>query len=414
MAEAYTYIPGFPDASLRRALTLTDIAPIILCYYAHAVLAILPNTYWLRVALLPVTEWFVWHAAVTLDFSKYLAGTLGLENPVRVSFLNMAFDLALWAIALRCIEWSLIIDKPLRRYELPMEKKSRKERQLTFSTVLTDSVDLLFNFRGLGWAWSSEPFYEDPNPARSIPHQFFKLLIKIASLDAAHYVVQLIRPSAYRPEGDTIYDYTLDPLPHFLQILAISVCGMVLIYSTVDILYQICALVGQIVFRQSLAQWPRIANRPWLAMSVNEFWGKRWHQFFRHFFVVYGSRPGKKIAGWYGSIMGAYLVSAHMHIVMVWALGQGPEWINTAGFFVMLGVGTIMERKWKEWTGKPVTGFFGTLWTTFWHLMWGSGMVDAFVRRGMVANDFVPKQMRIGKAMIDAILFVVTSVRATG
>ena len=94
MDEAYAYIPGFPDASLRRALTLTDIVPVILCYYVHAVLAIVPNTYWLRVALLPVTEWFVWNAAVTLDFSKYLAGTLGLENPVRVSFLNMAFDVS--------------------------------------------------------------------------------------------------------------------------------------------------------------------------------------------------------------------------------------------------------------------------------------------------------------------------------
>ena len=50
--------------------------------------------YWLRVALLPVTEWFVWNAATTLDFCKYLAGTLGLENPVHVSFFNMAFDVS--------------------------------------------------------------------------------------------------------------------------------------------------------------------------------------------------------------------------------------------------------------------------------------------------------------------------------
>jgi len=409
MEQVYAYMP---DASLRRGLTLTDVAPVILCYYAHAVMAMLPGTYWLRVALLPVTEMFVWYSAVTFDFSQYLAGPFGLENSLRLGFLDMMFDLALWAIALRCVEWTLIIDKPLRRYELPIEKKSRKERPLTVSNVLIDAADLIFNFRGLGWAWSSEPFYEDPNPPSSIAHQFLKLLVKITSLDAAHYVVQLIRPTAYNPEGDTIYDYTLDPLPHFLNVLTISVCGMLLIYSVVDITYQFCALVGQLIFRQSLAQWPRIANRPWLAMSVTEFWGKRWHQFFRHFFVVYGSRPGKKIAGWYGSVMGAYLVSAHMHLVMIWGLGRGPELIHTAGFFVMLGVGTIIERKWKEWTGKPVTGFFGTLWTTFWHLMWGSGMVDAFVRRGMVANDFVPKQLRIGKAIVDTVLAVVASVRA--
>ena len=119
--------------------------------------------------------------------------------------------------------------------------------------------------------------------------------------------MQLVRPTAYRPEGDNIYDYTLDLLPHFLQVLTISVCGMLLIYSSVDTMYQLLALIGQLVFGQSLAQWPRIANRPWLVESVTEFWGKRWHHFCATF-VVYGSRPGKKIAGWYGSVMGAYLV----------------------------------------------------------------------------------------------------------
>lgn len=412
MDQVYAYIPRIPDASLRKPLTPTDIAPVILCYYAHAVMAMVPGTFWLRVALLPVTEWLAWNSAVTLDFSQYLASAFGLSSSLRISFLNFMFVLALWAIGLRCFEWTLIIDKPLRRYEMPLENKSRKERPLTVSNVLVDGVDLLFNFRGLGWAWSSEPYYEDPNPPLSIPHQFFKLLIKIASLDGAHYLVQLIRPTAYRLEGDTIFDYTLDPLPHFFNVLSISVCGMILIYSSVDITYQFCALTGQIVFGQSVAQWPRIANRPWLATSITEFWGKRWHQFFRHLFVVYGSRPGKKIAGWYGSVMGAYVISAIMHIVMLWGLGRGTELTHTGGFFIMLGIATILERKFKQWTGKAVTGFFGTLWATSWHLMWGSGMVDAFVRRGMVANDFVPKQIRIGKAIIDIILTVVARVRA--
>ena len=59
-------------------------------------------------------------------------------------------------------------------------KTDAEEQPLTFSNVLVDAIDLLFNFRGLGWAWSSEPFYVDPNPPRSIPHQFFKLTVKIA------------------------------------------------------------------------------------------------------------------------------------------------------------------------------------------------------------------------------------------
>ena len=103
-------------------------------------------------------------------------------------------------------------------------------------TLRINAIDFLFNFRGLGWALSSELFYVDPDPPRSIPHQFFKLFVKIVSLDAAHYVVQLVLPSADRPEGDTIYDDSLDLLPHFLQVLTISVCGMVLICSSVDII----------------------------------------------------------------------------------------------------------------------------------------------------------------------------------
>ncbi|KAI9431516.1 hypothetical protein H4582DRAFT_1242142 [Lactarius indigo] len=411
MDQPHAYIPS---TSHRKELTPADIAPVILCYYAHAVMTMLPGTFWLRIALLPVTEWLVWNSAVTLDTSQYFASIFGLPNALRISFLNIIFVLALWAIGLRCFEWTFIIDKPLRRYELPLdfEKKTRKERPLTVANVLVDGVDLMFNFRGLGWAWSSEPFYVDPNPPLSIPHQFFKLLVKIASLDAAHYVATLIIPTAYRLEGDTIFDHTLDPLPHSLRVLSISVCIQVIIYSSVDTMYQFCALTGQIVFGQSLTQWPRIANRPWLAMSVTEFWGKRWHQFFRHLFAVFGAWPGKKVAGWYGSVMGAYIISANMHVLMLWGLGRGTEWIHTGGFFIMLGIATIGERKWKEWTGKPVTGFFGTLWTVFLHLAWGSGMVDAFVRRGMVANDFVPKQMRIGKFIVDSILTLVARVRA--
>ncbi|KAH8989915.1 hypothetical protein EDB86DRAFT_1845785 [Lactarius hatsudake] len=282
----------------------------------------------------------------------------GLSNALRLSFLNVIFVLLLWAIGLRCFEWTLIIDKPLRRYELPLdlENKTRKERPLTIANVLVDGVDLLFNFRGLGWAWSSDPFYVDPSPPSSLPHQFFKLLVKIASLDAAHYIATLIIPTAYRLEGDTMFDHTLDPLPHSLRVLTISVCSQVIIYSSVDIIFQFCALTGQIVFGQSLTQWPRIANRPWLAMSVTEFWGKRWHQFFRHLFVVFGARPGKKVAGWYGSIMGAYIVSASMHVVMLWGFGRGTEWIHAGGFFIMLGIATYRRAQMGRVDGQAGDG----------------------------------------------------------
>ncbi|KAI0294026.1 hypothetical protein B0F90DRAFT_1811747 [Multifurca ochricompacta] len=366
MDRLFSYLP---DASLRTPLTLKAIAPVVSCYYAHAVMAILPGTFWFRVSLIPVTLWLAWHSAVTLDIAQYLADTLGLAaNSMRISHLNFMFVLSMWAIALKSFEWTFLIKEPVRRYEVPKDGEPLKERPLT------------------------------------ILNQILKLLVKVAALDASHYIIQLLRPSTYRLEGDTIFDETLSLGPRLFQVSCISLCGMVVIYTSVDIMYQLCAL--------SASQWPRIANRPWLSMSVTEFWGKRWHQFFRHIFVVYGSRPGGKVAGWYGSIIGAYVVTAIMHVLGLWGLGRGTEFTHTGGFFIMIGLASVFERQWKLWTGKPVTGLSGTVWAMVWQLIWGSGMVDSWARRGMVANDFIRKDIRIGKVLVDFILTVVSRIRA--
>ncbi|KAI0272981.1 hypothetical protein BGY98DRAFT_1000098 [Russula aff. rugulosa BPL654] len=400
--RASSHLPGFPDASLRRPLTPIDIALVILSYYAHAVMAMLPGTFWFRVTLLPFTLWLAW----------ILADALGFANPLRLTHLNFAWILAMCVVALKSFEWTFIIKDPIRRYETPKEGQPSKVRPLSVANIFFDASDLLFNHRGLGWSWSSEPFPRNPDPPPSISRQFLELLLKVTAFDAAHYIVLLIRPSLSRLEGDTIFDETLDLVPRLLLVSCISFCGMIVIYSSVEVMYQVCALFGQIVLGQSAAQWPRIADRPWMSTSVTEFWGKRWHQFFRHLFVVYGARPGRKIAGWYGLIMGAYVVSAVMHVLGLWGLGHGTEFTHTGGFFIMIGLASILERKWKQWTGKEVAGVFGMFWGATWHLIWGSGMVDAWTRRGIVANEFLPEKMRIGKALVNTVLTVVAGVRA--
>src|SRR6266478_5481661 len=119
----------------------------------------------------------------------------------------------MWVVALKAFEWTYIIKKPIRRYETPNEGESPRERPLTFVNIFFDAADLLFNHRGLGWSWSSEPFPHDPNPPPSISKRFFDLLLKVTAFDAAHYIVQLIRPSVFRFEGDTIFDENLSLVP---------------------------------------------------------------------------------------------------------------------------------------------------------------------------------------------------------
>jgi hypothetical protein len=87
----FSVLPDTPDPALRQPLTLTTIAPLYLNFYALAVLALLPDTFMLKLSLLPFIVWKAWNCAVGLDFSAWLAQTLGLESADRLKFWNMSF-----------------------------------------------------------------------------------------------------------------------------------------------------------------------------------------------------------------------------------------------------------------------------------------------------------------------------------
>jgi len=70
----------FPDPALRQPATLAAVAPVFLGFYAQAVLAILPNTFTLKLSLLPFILWQAWSCIVRLNFSMGLAKWLGFEN----------------------------------------------------------------------------------------------------------------------------------------------------------------------------------------------------------------------------------------------------------------------------------------------------------------------------------------------
>lgn len=84
---------------------MVDIALVILSYYAHGVMAMLPGTFWFRVALLPFTLWLAWSSAVTLDFAQYLANALGAAGPPRFTHLNFA-----WVVSSSLFKWVTFSD----------------------------------------------------------------------------------------------------------------------------------------------------------------------------------------------------------------------------------------------------------------------------------------------------------------
>jgi hypothetical protein len=309
-------------------------------------------------------------------------------------------------MALRSLEWAFAT-KPLRRYESPANgglQHAPVERRLSIPNVFLDAFDLLCNQRGIGWSWSHNPFPTPSSRSTSIPSIIAKIFFKFLVFDVCLYFVQHVRPSVNDPAGDTIFDPTLGPLARWAFAGLYTLCAGVVVYTNVDLLYHFATLIGRVILRQPAWQWPPLSDRPWMATSIADFWGHRWHQFFRRVFVVYGARPGGAIMGRPGALLGAFGVSAVIHDLGMWGLGRGTEFRTAGGFFLLMGVGAALEHAFKRLTGCRVGGFWGWVWTMVWTVGWGTLMIDAWARRGLVACDFCPDWLRPGKLLLDTMI----------
>jgi len=392
------------DLAHHQPLTLATFLLLLLGYYAQAVLAILPNTFLFKLLLLPFILWQGWKCAVRYDHAVLLAQLLGHQNTDRLGFVNLIFVCAVFGIALRTIEWTFI-KKPLRRYDPPKRNQDTPiERRGSASTVFLDALDLLGNPRGIGWSWSQNPFPRDSTPPPSIALLLVKILFKLTLFDASRYIVLCVCPGIDNPEGGSIFDPNLALVPRAASAALCGICSGLCSYATMDSVHHIAMLVGRIVYRQPAFMWPRLFHRPWMSTSIQEFWNFRWHQLARHSFVVYGARPGGALFGRPGAVMGAFAVSAILHHVGLWGVGKGTEFITAGGFFLLMGVGVVMEGAFTRATGIRVGGWFGWLWTMVWTILWGTFMVDGWARHGLFATQLLPDGFHPGRVIVDAII----------
>jgi len=302
--------------------------------------------------------------------------------------------------AMRSIEWTFT-KRPLRRYEFPEGRDSPVERPLSVLNVLIDSFDLLYNLQGIGWSWSPNPFPRESTPPSSIASIWAKTLLKIMLADVSQYIMQSICPSIGKPGGGSLFDPTL-PLSSRTSLGALAaIFGGVWVYAVTDSLYHVRLLIGRHLLLQPASHWPPFFCRPWMATSIRDFWSNRWHQSLRHIFVVFGARPGGKLLGRAGAVMGAFAVSAFIHCLGLWGTGHGTEFCIDGGFFLLMGVGAIMEGAFQRATGLRVGGWPGWLWTMSWTLMWGTLWFDGWARRGIFAANFFPDGWRPGKMLVD-------------
>ena len=90
----------------------------------------------------------------------------------------------------------------------------------------------------------------------------------------------------------------------------------------------------------------------------------------------------------------------------MWGFGRGTEFRNVGGFFVLMGVGVVLEHAFEGMTGWRITrvgGFWEWVWTMVCTIGWCTLMIDALARRGMAATDPPPNWLRLGKLLIETI-----------
>jgi Membrane bound O-acyl transferase family len=86
-----------------------------------------------------------------------------------------------------------------------------------------------------------------------------------------------------------------------------------------------------------------IMHQPVLAASLADFWGRRWNLAFRDLAYRFVLRPLTPIVGGPWALMAVFLASGLVHDAVI-SLSAGGGWGLPTAYFLIQGVGTLIER----------------------------------------------------------------------
>ena len=387
---------GVPSAKIPVDGTtfVSYVLPPLVCYFAVAVLAVTPRTRIIRVAFWPLVALLALRAALSVDMSfgkpeqEFNSANLVVSvflTHARMAELHRSFlQFLMLAIAARTLDWTLA-KGPLVRHLRPANSSP--------STIM-DALDLVSNFRGIGWDWSGYRLYtpRDTRPTNRIAFAIYTFLSALAHAlisGACHRAVLTVVPvgNESTPGASTIFDETLPLFPRYFRASVISVFATFMIYSVMQMAYDLITMSAILLLGQDPAQWPPAFDAPWRATSLSEFWGRRWHQFFRHIFLLLGGRPLSLVFGRPGTIIGTFLGSVFWHHIRTMALSSRADIRWMLFGFGMMAPGILIERAFHQLTGRRVGGVIGWVWTMTWLILWGNVIIEGFAREGMFISS---------------------------
>ncbi|KAF8835273.1 hypothetical protein BDN67DRAFT_975519 [Paxillus ammoniavirescens] len=382
-------------ASLTLDNFLTCILPVFACQYLMAVLVQLRGTHVYRIALLPIMLWLAWQASASIDCSG---------GDREQAHLNAAFVIQMFTAAMRACEWATA-QEPYQRTDERLSSRSSQGHQdkaasSSISTAFWNAWDLLLNVRGLGWNWSRgltfpQPAFEIRSRTAFVLLSAVRFAVYALACDACLQAIRMFSPEEFSSSaGGTIYDPSLPPILQLLRCLTISALAIWVAYLSMECVYQLQAVLFVTLLQQRPSQWPPLFDSPWLSTSLGDLWGRRWHQMLRHLLLTLVGRPFGYLFGRLGGIIGVFLLSGLVHDIEFRSLGRGGNSLVVTGFFVMNGVGIVLERVWKHVCGRRVGGIWGWIWTFSWMALWGTPLVDNWAKAGRFGAETFPPEFR--------------------
>lgn len=160
-------------------------------------------------------------------------------------------------------------------------------------------MDLTWNLRGIGWDWAARfkfpPEKRPLDPSRRNTFLFQTLVSAVLHIylgDFLQFSAESFDPVHFAPpEGGTIFDTSLSLPLRLFRAWTITAIVSMMIYASTMATNDIAAIFCILVLRQKPEQWPPMFDAPWLATSLADLWGKKWHSLFRQTFVEIGAKP---------------------------------------------------------------------------------------------------------------------------
>lgn len=182
--------------------------------------------------------------------------------------------------------------------------------------------------------------------------------------------------------------------PRWLADLAAVICVAVCVWLALSMAYHFLAAIAVGTGLYEAEAWEvDLFDDPLAADSLLDFWGRRWHQFFRHQFLMLSTFILRALGLPVSSpsiLFLSFFFSGTMHTLGQYLMDPVPALLPVFALFLLSGFGCALEVMFKRITGRKVKGFWGRVWTWAWMLTTGRWAANAWFESGVGGSYLCP------------------------